>query len=306
MKVFKPNLTSIFDFKEEINDKEKEENIAPTEVKYLETTQIIPGKYQPRKKFEEQALKELSISIRHNGVLQPILVREIGEKGKYEIIAGERRFRATQLSNRTSIPCIIVENVTEEQVMGFSLLENIQRENLDPIEEAEAYLRLLYEFNISHDELSKRLGKKRSTITNMLRLNNLNKKVKGFVGEKILSVGHAKLLLPLDEDTQLKVANHIIRKILSVRETEQFLQQDYSFSKRSKHTRRTKIELDKAKEIANKVMEDIQPLISSKNKIQNTKIRQLDKKVKAIELVLSFNDLGSLDCFLQELYERLL
>ena len=179
---------------------------------------ISPGPFQPRKNFPEDALNELAESIKRQGIVQPIVVRE-GSVTKYEIIAGERRWRAAQRAALETVP-VVVKQVSDESAIAMSLIENIQREDLNPIEEAEALNRLLDEFQLSHQELADAVGKSRVAVTNYLRLNGLSSKVKDFVISGALEMGHARALLSLSNADQDKLANEVILRGLNVRETE--------------------------------------------------------------------------------------
>ena len=179
---------------------------------------IEPGRFQPRKTFAEDKLEELAESIRVQGVVQPIVVRETGE-AQYEIIAGERRWRAAQRAELTKIPAI-VRQVDDEAAIAMSLIENIQREDLNPIEEAQALQRLLEKFKLTHQELANAVGKSRVAVTNYLRLNGLSPMVKEMLAEGTLEMGHARALLSLSNANQDKVARDIRLRQLSVRETE--------------------------------------------------------------------------------------
>ncbi|RZO77831.1 MAG: ParB/RepB/Spo0J family partition protein [OM182 bacterium] len=179
---------------------------------------ISPGPFQPRKNFPEDALNELAESIKRQGIVQPIVVRE-GSVTKYEIIAGERRWRAAQRAALETVP-VVVKQVSDESAIAMSLIENIQREDLNPMEEAEALNRLLDEFQLSHQELADAVGKSRVAVTNYLRLNGLSSKVKDFVISGALEMGHARALLSLSNADQDKLANEVILRGLNVRETE--------------------------------------------------------------------------------------
>ena len=185
----------------------------------IEIGQIIPNKYQPRKEFNTEKLNDLIASIKEKGVIQPISVRKIGEN-QYELIAGERRFRATKEAGFLKIPAI-VKTVDDEDMLELALIENIQRDDLNPIEEAQAYRRLITEFNLTHDDLSKKVGKERSTITNILRLLNLSGKIQGYVSRETISMGHARVLLGLESpNLQDSICENVIKKGLSVRQAE--------------------------------------------------------------------------------------
>lgn len=189
-----------------------------TGVVELRINEIEPNAGQPRKKFDDEKLLQLSDSIKQHGIVQPIIVRK--EDNIYKIVAGERRWRAARLAGLTSVP-VIIKDVNNKQVMEMALIENIQREDLNPIEEAEAYERLLNEYDLTQEELSKSIGKNRSTIANILRLLSLCEEIKEFVISGEISSGHARALLTIsDKKVQEKLCKEIIDKNLSVRETE--------------------------------------------------------------------------------------
>ncbi|MEO7048023.1 MAG: ParB/RepB/Spo0J family partition protein, partial [Ferruginibacter sp.] len=189
----------------------------------LYLSQIEPDKNQPRKNFDENALEELASSIRQHGVIQPILVRDIDKGKKYQIIAGERRWRAAKIVGLEKIPAIIKE-YNKANRMAVSLIENIQRENLNPLEEAQAIHTLLEECYMTHNQVAESLGRSRTTVTNLLRLLALTDKVKEMINSGLLEMGHARALLSLTSDQQIAVAQVIIGKSLSVRETEKIVQ----------------------------------------------------------------------------------
>ncbi|MFK7965260.1 MAG: ParB/RepB/Spo0J family partition protein [Burkholderiaceae bacterium] len=186
---------------------------------------IQAGKYQPRQTFDDHAIDQLAQSIRQHGLIQPIVVRQVGPAGKnakfprYEIIAGERRFRASQKAGLADIPVIVRES-NDEQTLALALIENIQRKDLNAIEEARAIARLLEEFKYSHDQAAQAIGRSRSATSNLLRLLNLTDLVQQFVVEGTLDMGHARALLPLPGADQIVMAQKIIDDGLSVRETE--------------------------------------------------------------------------------------
>ena len=185
----------------------------------LKLIDVEPNKNQPRKQFDPDKLAALSQSIFEHGLVQPILVTPTG-KGTYRIVAGERRWRASKMAGLKKIPCIIRE-FEEKQVMEIALVENLQREDLNPIEEAEGYLQLMNTFDLTQDEVSQRVGKSRSAVANALRLNNLSDEIKKMVIEGTLTQGHARALLSIDDkDLQLQLANQIIEGGLNVRQVE--------------------------------------------------------------------------------------
>ena len=194
-------------------------NIAhQSELQKLPIEQLHPGKYQPRKDMSVDALNDLSNSIKSQGIIQRIIVRPISEHS-YEIIAGERRWRAAQLAELDLVPCII-KDVPDESAVAIALIENIQREDLNAMEEAIALERLLMEFELTHQEVADAVGKSRTTVTNLLRLNNLNSEVKTFLEHGDIEMGHARALLALSDDEQTNTARMVVAKELTVRETE--------------------------------------------------------------------------------------
>lgn len=188
----------------------------------LDISSLKPGKYQPRTNMDQAALENLAESIKAQGIMQPILVRAIGVD-HYEIIAGERRWRAAQLAGLTEVPAIIRE-VADDTALAISLIENIQRENLNPLEEAMGIQRLIDEFDMTHQTAAEALGSSRSSVTNLLRLLNLSEPVQGLMMQSKLDMGHGRALLALAPVQQIEMANMIVQKKLSVRETEKKIQ----------------------------------------------------------------------------------
>ena len=193
----------------------------PSELQKLPIEFLHPGKYQPRKDMSEEALEELASSIRAQGVIQPIVVRPIAHNS-YEIIAGERRWRAAQLAKLEVVPCLIKE-VPDEAAVAIALIENIQREDLNAMEEAVALDRLLNEFELTHQQVADAVGKSRTTVTNLLRLNNLNEDVKRLLEHGDIEMGHARCLLALDGEDQSATARIVVAKALTVRATEKLV-----------------------------------------------------------------------------------
>ena len=192
-----------------------------TRINKLSLSEIIPNRYQPRKNFDQNDLNDLANSIRERGVIQPIIVRKSEtNNSKYEIIAGERRWLAAQKAGLHEIP-VVVTDVDDLKSLEFAIVENVQRNDLNPLEEAEGYKRLIDEFSYDQDKVSKFIGKSRSYITNSLRILSLPKEVLKFVEEKKITAGHAKILVGLDNAEF--VANKIIEKNLSVRQSENFV-----------------------------------------------------------------------------------
>lgn len=188
---------------------------------FLKINEVEPNRNQPRKEFDEDALLELADSIKQFGVLQPLLVQK--KDGYYEIIAGERRWRAAKLAGIKEIP-VLIKEYTDQEIVEISLIENIQRENLNPIEEAMAFKRLLEEFNLKQDEVAERVSKSRTAVTNSMRLLKLSNKVQQMVIDDMISTGHARALLAIDdEEQQFIIASKIFDEKLSVRETEKLV-----------------------------------------------------------------------------------
>ncbi|HHQ4625477.1 TPA: ParB/RepB/Spo0J family partition protein [Aeromonas veronii] len=211
--------------KQVMSDQRTEEAMAPTnqgELRKLPVEWLQSGKYQPRKDMSQDALEELANSIRAQGVIQPIVVRPLGEQS-FEIIAGERRWRASQLARLEVVPCI-VKDVPDEAAVAIALIENIQREDLNAIEEAVALQRLLTEFELTHQQVAEAVGKSRTAVTNLLRLNQLNDDVKRFVEHGDLDMGHARALLALSGQAQSELAKLVAQKGLTVRDTEKLVQ----------------------------------------------------------------------------------
>lgn len=196
----------------------KEEKGPETIVKI---TMVEPNRKQPRKNFDEDALQELSDSIKQFGLIQPILVQD--RKDHYEIIAGERRWRAAKMAGLKEVP-VIIRDYTEQEIMEISLIENIQREDLNPIEEAQAYKRLLTEFNLKQDEVAERVSKSRAAVTNSIRLLKLDDRVQQMVIDDMLSTGHARALLAVDDqEEQYTLAQKIFDEKLNVRDVEKLV-----------------------------------------------------------------------------------
>jgi ParB family chromosome partitioning protein len=188
------------------------------ELQNLPLDVIQPGRYQPRSVFDEEKLTELADSIRAQGVVQPIVVRSVGD-AQFELIAGERRWRAAQLAGIDDIPAV-VRDVSDEVSLAMSLIENIQREDLNPLEEATALRRLIDDFQMTHQEAADAVGRSRAAVSNLLRLLELMQEVKDMIDMRMIEMGHARALLSLDDTLQVQAAREVIHKSLSVRETE--------------------------------------------------------------------------------------
>lgn len=205
-------------------DKTREEGPKKERVMELLLDDIVPNKNQPRSKFKDETLDELAESIKEFGVLQPIIVRITEGEDKYEIIAGERRYRATKKNGINTIPALVIENVTDTASLEMALIENIHRDNLSPMEQAYCYKQLIDEFDITHQEMSKRIGKSRTAITNILRLLTLPLEVQKLLDDDSISEGHARALLGLtSKEEQIKTGKKIAKKGMSVREVEKLV-----------------------------------------------------------------------------------
>ena len=205
------------------------------ELHHLPLDVIRPGRYQPRSVFDKDKLAELADSIRAQGVVQPVVVRPVGDD-EYELIAGERRWRAAQIAGIDDIPAV-VRDVPDEVSVAMSLIENIQREDLNPLEEATALRRLIDDFQMTHQEAADAVGRSRAAVSNLLRLLELMQEVKDMIDMRLIEMGHARALLSLDDDLQVQAAREVVRKRLSVRDTEN-LARRLQQSKKKKGSRR--------------------------------------------------------------------
>lgn len=248
----------------------------------LPVTMIHPGKYQPRRVMNPEALDELANSIRAQGVIQPIVVRPM-LGGEYELVAGERRWRATQLAGLTEIP-VIIKNIPDEAAVAIALIENIQREDLNPIEEAMALQRLIAEFSMTHQEIADAVGKSRATVTNLLRLLTLVDEVKVCLEEGEIEMGHARALLCLTEPLQIEAAQLITRKSLSVRETEALVR---------------KLQLPKLPDLPKAIDPDIRRLQDDlSEKLRMSVAIQSNGKGKG-KVTIQYKDMAELDTILE-------
>ncbi len=206
-----------------IPKRDKPSENKPNTIVELPLEMIIPNKNQPRNNFNDDSLDELAESIKEFGILQPIVVREMDEKDQYEIIVGERRYRAIKMIGINTIPSIIVKDVDDVSSLEMALIENIHRDELNPMEKAYTFKQLIDEFKITHDKLSKRIGKSRTSITNSLRLLTLPMEVQKLIDSRKLSEGHARALLGVEEKNRVRIANLIVRNNLSVRDVEKIV-----------------------------------------------------------------------------------
>ncbi len=226
----------------------------------LKITDVEPNEKQPRKAFDDQALTDLSESIKEHGVVQPIIVRKLGNG--YQIIAGERRWRASRLAGKKTIPAIVKE-CSNLEVMELALIENLQREDLNSIEEALAYKSLIEEYNMTQDEIAKQIGKSRPAIANSLRLLQLPQDIKDMIAEGKITSGHARALLAIDgEKKQLEMAEKIINQQLNVRQIEKL-------AKETKHKEKTEAPPDKYQLEINQLEEKLKSVLGTKVTIQH-------------------------------------
>lgn len=253
------------------------------EMRHLPIELIHPGRYQPRKEMHREALEELASSIKTQGVMQPIIVRAV-DGDSYEIIAGERRWRASQLAGLEQIP-VIIRDVSDETSIAMSLIENIQREDLNPMEEARALKRLLDEFKLTHQQVAYAVGKSRTTVTNFLRLTSLNTKVSQMLERGDLEMGHARALLPLVDDQQKKAAAEVTRKHLNVRQAEALVKRMLrpAATKEPQQDRETRI-------LEERISEKIGQPVAIRHSVKGKG-----------KLIISYNSLDELDGILEHL-----
>ena len=242
----------------------------------MDINKVEPNREQPRKNFDEDALLELSESIKQFGVLQPLLVQD--KNGYYEIIAGERRWRAAKMAGLKEVP-VIIKDLTEQEIVEISLIENIQRENLNPIEEAIAYKRLLTEFNLKQDEVAERVSKSRTAVTNSMRLLKLNEKVQQMVIDDMITTGHARALLGIEnQEKQFHVAQKIFDEKLSVRAPEKLVKKIQQEKEESKPKKEEKID-PKMEAILSDLEETMKGILGTK-----VAINRKDEKKGKIEI----------------------
>ena len=256
----------------------------------LSVKQMQAGRYQPRTRMDETALNELAESIKKQGIMQPILVRKINSEGSaYEIIAGERRFRAAQIAGLTELP-VIIKDVDDQTAAAMALIENMQREDLNPLEEAQGIHRLITEFGVTHEHASTIVGRSRSSVSNLLRLLNLAKPVQTMLVAGDIDMGHARALLAVDSATQIALANKIIARRLSVRETEKMVARAQSEANTQPAQPRTK---EKSRDII-RLEEELSDLLATSVNFK------MGKKGRG-QLIIDFADNDVLDGILTRL-----
>ena len=253
----------------------------------LNVTLLKPGKYQPRSHMDEISLNELAVSIKAQGVMQPILVRQLAYSN-YEIIAGERRWRAAQLAGLTHVPAL-VRSVPDNEALAMALIENIQRENLNPLEEATGIQRLIEEFKMTHQVAADAVGRSRSAASNLLRLLKLPKSVQQMLMANKLDMGHARALLPLESAQQILLANKIVMEQLSVREAEKLVQKRTQEPEKSKQKKIKKLSRD-----TQRLQEDLSAFLGT-----HVEIKQNNKG--GGKLIIEYMNPDQLDEFLSRL-----
>jgi len=262
-------------------------NVDNDGLKKIAVDLIQRGAYQPRVHFEPESLQELADSIRAQGVIQPIVVRPIAA-GRFELIAGERRWRATQLAGIAEIPAVI-KDLDDQAAAAVSLIENIQRENLNPMEESRALQRLIDEFNMTHLQVAETVSRSRATVTNLLRLKDLNEDVKLLVDEKHINMGHARALLALSGSEQSKLAKVVADKALSVRETERLVRKQLN-------------PVVKPKASSSETDPDIKRLTDSLSERLGAAVSIENKSGGKGKLVISYTSLDELDGILAKIH----
>ncbi len=265
----------------------------------LKLDQMVAGIYQPRTRMDEGALYELAESIKAQGIMQPILVRQLTEgenAGKYEIIAGERRFRASKLAGLESVP-VLVRDVPNEAAAAMALIENIQREDLNPLEEAQGLQRLIREFGLTHETAAQAVGRSRSAASNLLRLLNLADPVQTMLMAGDLDMGHARALLPLDKAAQITAANQIAAKKLSVREAESLAKKlGAEFNLVTQKPKK-----EKSRDVR-RVEEELSDLLMAEVEVRVKKrVKRLGKMEEMGELSIQFGSLDELNGLIEKL-----
>ncbi|MFN3617406.1 MAG: ParB/RepB/Spo0J family partition protein [Aquabacterium sp.] len=253
---------------------------------------LQPGKYQPRTRMDEGSLYELAESIRSQGIMQPILVRPVGG-GRYEIIAGERRSRAAKLAGLTEVP-VLVKDVPDEAAAAMALIENIQREDLNPLEEAQGLQRLISEFGLTHEQAAQAVGRSRSAASNLLRLLNLAEPVQGMLMAGDLDMGHARALLALDKAQQITTAHEVASKKLNVRETEKLVAKVQGQGRQAPLLR---VKSEKSRDVQ-RLEEALSDLLTAQVSIH---IRKKTKRGEQGEVTIAFGSLDELNGLIDKL-----
>ncbi len=261
----------------------------------LRLDRMQPGKYQPRTRMDEGSLYELAESIKSQGIMQPILVRPVGDpsEGRYEIIAGERRSRAAKLAGLTEVP-VLVKDVPDEAAAAMALIENIQREDLNPLEEAQGLQRLTAEFGLTHEQAAQAVGRSRSAASNLLRLLNLAEPVQGMLMAGDIDMGHARALLPLDKAVQITTANEVAAKKLNVRETEKLVAKAQGVGRQAPLLR---VKGEKSRDVL-RLEEQLSDMLTAQVSIH---IKRKTKRGEQGEVTIQFGSLDELNGLIDKL-----
>ncbi|MEI0509323.1 ParB/RepB/Spo0J family partition protein [Brachyspira intermedia] len=263
---------------------------------------------QPRKVFNEEEIQGLAESIKENGLINPITLRE--KDGKYQIISGERRFRAFKFLNRDRVPALVLENIADSKMLELTLVENIQRADLNAIEVARSYKKLIYDLNIKQEELANRVGKSRSTISNSMRILDLSENIQNLVLESKISEGHARTILSLDDENEREeFAKEIVEKGYSVRECERIVKERKNNISNDHNTSNNEENIENQNEVKkeNKKDPNIKKLENDLEKIFSTKVNVIDKNGKEGKIVIEYyssDDLSRIMDMLEKVYER--
>ncbi len=261
-------------------------------VSVLRLDLMQPGKYQPRTRMDEGSLYELAESIKAQGIMQPILVRPVGA-GRYEIIAGERRSRAARLAGLTEVP-VLVKDVPDEAAAAMALIENIQREDLNPLEEAQGLQRLTSEFGLTHEQAAQAVGRSRSAASNLLRLLNLAEPVQSMLMAGDLDMGHARALLPLDKAVQITTANEVVARKLNVRDTEKLVAKAQGAGRQAPLLR---VQGEKPRDVL-RLEEELSDLLTAQVSIH---IKRKTKRGEQGEVTIQFGSLEELNGVIDKL-----
>ena len=263
---------------------------------------------QPRKVFNEEEIQGLAESIKENGLINPITLRE--KDGKYQIISGERRFRAFKFLNRDKVPALVLENIADSKMLELTLVENIQRADLNAIEVARSYKKLIYDLNIKQEELANRVGKSRSTISNSMRILDLSENIQNLVLESKITEGHARAILSLnDENEREEFAKEIVEKGYSVRECERIVKERKNNTSNNSNTNNDEENTENQNEVKkeNKKDPNIKKLENDLEKIFSTKVNVIDKNGKEGKIVIEYyssDDLSRIMDMLEKVYEK--
>ena len=282
------------------------EEAQKTGVLEIDVSLIDVNPDQPRKVFNEEEIQGLAESIKENGLINPITLRE--KDGKYQIISGERRFRAFKFLNRDKVPALVLQNIADSKMLELTLVENIQRADLNAIEVARSYKKLIYDLNIKQEELALRVGKSRSTISNSMRILDLSENIQNLILESKITEGHARAILSLnDENEREEFAKEIVEKGYSVRECERIIKERKNNAGNESHNNEENTENQNEVKKENKKDPNIKKLENDLEKIFSTKVNVIDKNGKEGKIVIEYyssDDLSRIMDILEKVYER--